>query len=61
LEYHPTAFRLDWMHEGEMDFEDSSRFDALAQELKPDLLHLISLVMGAWRLMFRDLWLRTEI
>jgi len=32
-EYHPTAFRLDWMHEGEMDFEDSSAFlTTLAQE-----------------------------
>jgi len=41
LEYHPTAFRLDWMHEGELDFEDSSAFlSTLVHELKPDLLHL---------------------
>ncbi|HEY1262599.1 MAG TPA: hypothetical protein VGF06_03695, partial [Terriglobales bacterium] len=26
LEYHPTAFRLDWMQEGEQDFADSSAF-----------------------------------
>ena len=26
LDYHPTAFRLDWMQEGEIDYEDSSAF-----------------------------------
>ena len=41
LRYHPTAFRLDWMQEGEMDYEDSSAFlKSLVDELKPDLLHL---------------------
>jgi len=41
LQYHPTAFRLDWMQEGELDYEDSSAFlKTLVAELKPDLLHL---------------------
>jgi glycogen(starch) synthase len=41
LQYLPTAFRLDWMQEGEQDFVDSSAFLAdLVHELKPDLLHL---------------------
>jgi glycosyltransferase involved in cell wall biosynthesis len=41
LQYHPTAFRLDWMQEGELDFDDSSAFlTDLIREIKPDLLHL---------------------
>jgi glycogen(starch) synthase len=41
VEYHPTAFRLDWMQEGQQDFKDSSAYlSALVKELKPDLLHL---------------------
>ncbi len=40
LEYHPTAFRLDWMQDGERDFKDSSAYlVALIKERKPDLLH----------------------
>lgn len=47
LEYHPTAFRLDWMQEGEYDLEDSSAFlYELARDLKPDLLHLNHLCYG---------------
>ena len=47
LDYRPTAFRLDWMQEGEQDFIDSSRYlAALTKELKPDLLHLNQLCYG---------------
>jgi len=48
LEYRPTAFRLDWMQEGEQDFQDSSAYlAALVQEIKPDLLHLNQLCYGS--------------
>jgi len=41
LEYRPTAFRLEWMQEGEQDLEASSNYLAdLVREVKPDLLHL---------------------
>ena len=41
LEYHPTAFRLNWMEEAEQDLEESSAYlAALAREVKPDVLHL---------------------
>ncbi len=47
LEYRPTAFRLDWMQEGEYDLEDSSSYlTTLVRELKPDLLHLNQLCYG---------------
>ncbi|HTF45303.1 MAG TPA: glycosyltransferase family 4 protein [Terriglobales bacterium] len=47
LEYRPTAFRLDWMQEGEQDLSDSSAYlTALVKELKPDLLHLNQLCYG---------------
>jgi glycogen(starch) synthase len=50
LDYRPTAFRLDWMQEGEFDFEDSSAYLAsLVKELKPDLLHLNQLCYGSLR------------
>ena len=48
LEYHPTAFRLDWMHEGEQDLEESTAYlTALVREVKPDLLHLNQLCYGS--------------
>jgi glycogen(starch) synthase len=48
LEYHPTAFRLDWMQEGEQDFHDASAYlCSLVKELKPDLLHSNHLCYGA--------------
>lgn len=48
LEYRPTAFRMDWMQEGEQDFEDSSAYlQSLVEELKPDLLHLNQLCYGS--------------
>jgi glycogen synthase len=48
LDYRPTAFRLDWMAEGERDFKDSSSYlSSLVKELKPDLLHLNQLCYGS--------------
>lgn len=41
LEYHPTAFRLEWMQEAEEDLPESSDFlVSLIRELRPDVLHL---------------------
>jgi glycogen(starch) synthase len=48
LEYHPTAFRLDWMQEGEQDLKDSFAYlTALVRELDPDLLHFNQLCYGS--------------
>jgi glycosyltransferase involved in cell wall biosynthesis len=48
LQYRPTAFRLDWMQEGQNDFQDSSAYlVALVKELNPDLLHLNHLGYGS--------------
>jgi glycosyltransferase involved in cell wall biosynthesis len=48
LEYRPTAFRLDWMDEGQRDLAESSAYlTALVKELKPDLLHLNQLCYGS--------------
>src|SRR5690242_19735587 len=48
LSYHPTAFRLDWMHEAQHDLEDSSAYlVALISEIKPDILHLNHLCYGS--------------
>lgn len=48
IEYHPTAFRLNWMEEGEHDLEESSAYlTALAEEVQPDLLHLNHLCYGS--------------
>jgi glycogen synthase len=48
LDYRPTAFRLDWMEEGQHDFEESARYlTSLTRELKPDLLHLGQLCHGS--------------
>jgi glycogen(starch) synthase len=48
LEYRPTAFRLEWMQEGEQDLEDSFNYlTALVRELKPDVLHLNQFCYGA--------------
>jgi glycogen(starch) synthase len=47
LQYLPTAFRLDWMQEGEQDLKDSAAYlVALVKELKPDLLHLNQMCYG---------------
>jgi glycosyltransferase involved in cell wall biosynthesis len=48
LDYRPTAFRLDWMQEGEQDFADSSAYLVqLVREVRPTLLHLNHLCYGS--------------
>ena len=48
LEYRPTAFRLDWMDEGQRDLAESSAYlTGLVKELKPNLLHLNQLCYGS--------------
>ncbi|MGB8013662.1 MAG: glycosyltransferase family 4 protein [Terriglobales bacterium] len=48
LEYHPTAFRLDWMHEGEQDFYAAQDYlCAIVRDARPDFLHLNQLSFGA--------------
>jgi glycogen synthase len=48
LEYHPTAFRLDWMQEGEQDFYAAQDYlCAIIRDLRPDFLHLNQLSFGA--------------
>jgi len=48
FDYRPTAFRLDWMQEGEHDFQDSTAYlTALVREVRPDLLHLNQLGYGS--------------
>ena len=46
--YCPTAFRLDWMQEGEQDFPDAhSYLTALIRELNPDIVHVNHLRFGS--------------
>ena len=48
LDYRPTAFRLDWMQEGELDVDESSAYlTELVREIKPDLLHLNQMCYGS--------------
>jgi glycosyltransferase involved in cell wall biosynthesis len=48
LEYHPTAFRLDWMQEGEQDFHAAQEYlCSVIRDTRPDLLHLNQLSFGA--------------
>lgn len=47
LDYRPTAFRLEWMHEAEEDLEDSTNFlIELVNEIQPDVLHLNQFCYG---------------
>jgi glycogen synthase len=47
LEYHPTAFRLEWMQEAEDDLPESSAFLAsVVREVRPDVLHLNQFCYG---------------
>jgi len=47
LEYHPTAFRLEWMQEAEEDLPESSAFlVSLVHELHPDVLHFNQFCYG---------------
>jgi glycosyltransferase involved in cell wall biosynthesis len=48
LDYRPTAFRLEWMQEGERDFHDSCRYlQVLVRELRPDIVHSNQYCYGA--------------
>lgn len=48
LTYHPTAFRLDWMEEGQQDFADVSDYlCSLVRDSKPDLFHSNHLCYGS--------------
>lgn len=48
LTYHPSAFRLDWMQDGQHDFEDASAYlCSLVMDLKVDLFHSNHLCYGA--------------
>jgi glycogen(starch) synthase len=47
FDYHPTAFRLEWMQEGEADFGEARAYlQALIRESDPDLLHLTQYCFG---------------
>jgi glycogen synthase len=47
LDYHPTAFRLEWMQEAEEDRAEACAFLlSLAQELRPNVLHLHQFSFG---------------
>jgi glycosyltransferase involved in cell wall biosynthesis len=47
LDYRPTAFRLDWMEEGQRDFIESSAYLlSIANELRPDVFHCNHLCYG---------------
>jgi glycosyltransferase involved in cell wall biosynthesis len=48
VDFHPTAFRLEWMHEAEEDIRSSSELlMSLIDEVRPDLLHLNQFCYGA--------------
>ena len=48
LTYHPTAFRLDWMEEGQQDFADTSDYlCSVIEDAKPDVFHSNHLCYGA--------------
>jgi len=48
LVYYPTAFRLDWMQEGQQDFDDASAYlCSLVKETRPDVFHSNHLCYGA--------------
>jgi glycogen(starch) synthase len=48
VDFHPTAFRLEWMHDAEQDIRSSSEFlTSLIEEVRPDLLHFNQFCYGA--------------
>ena len=48
LTFHPTAFRLDWMQEGEQDFHAAADYLCeIIRDTRPDFLHLNQLSFGA--------------
>jgi glycogen synthase len=47
LDYRPTAFRLEWMQEGEQDYKESAAYlKSLVEEIQPDVLHLNQFCYG---------------
>jgi glycogen synthase len=48
VEFHPTAFRLEWMQEADSDIEASSEYlQRVIDEAKPDVLHLNQFCYGS--------------
>jgi glycosyltransferase involved in cell wall biosynthesis len=48
VDFHPTAFRLEWMQEAEQDIENSRDFlMSIIDESKPDVLHLNQYCYGS--------------
>ena len=48
VSYHPTAFRLEWMQDPQIDLEQSSGFlQSVIEETKPDVLHLNQYYYGS--------------
>jgi glycogen(starch) synthase len=48
VEFHPTAFKLEWMQDAESDIDASSEYlHRLIDEVQPDLLHLNQFCYGA--------------
>lgn len=48
VDFHPTAFRLEWMQEAQQDIELSTDYlRRIIDEVKPDLLHLNQFCYGA--------------
>jgi glycogen synthase len=48
VSYHPTAFRLEWMQDPQIDLQQSSELlQAVIAEVKPDLLHFNQYYYGA--------------
>jgi glycosyltransferase involved in cell wall biosynthesis len=47
LDYRPTGFRLEWMHEGEQDYAESAAYlTSIIEEIQPDVLHLNQFCYG---------------
>ena len=47
LDYRPTGFRLEWMHEGEQDYAESTAYlTSIMEEIQPDVLHLNQFCYG---------------
>jgi glycogen(starch) synthase len=47
LDYRPTAFRLEWMHEGEQDYAESAAYlTSIVDDIQPDVLHLNQFCYG---------------
>jgi glycosyltransferase involved in cell wall biosynthesis len=48
LDYRPTAFRLEWMQEGEEDLADSTEYlRSVIDDVEPDILHLGQFCYGS--------------